>query len=37
MSNLALALSIVLRERVLYKSKHAVVECRCLRIWDLLS
>ena len=37
MSNLAFALSIILKERVLYKSKSAVVECRCLRIWHLLS
>ena len=28
--NLELALSIILKERELYKSKHAVVECRCL-------
>ena len=31
--NLELALSIVLKERI--KSKHLVVECRCLKIWDL--
>ena len=36
-SNLELALSIILRERELYESKHAVVECKCLKIWDLLS
>ena len=36
-SNLELALSIILEERELYRSKHAVVECRCLKIWDLLS
>ena len=31
-SNLELALSIILKERELYESKHAVVECRCLKI-----
>ena len=36
-SNLELSLSIILKVRVLYKSKHIVVECRCLRICDLLS
>ena len=36
-SNLELALSIILKERELYESKHVVVECRCLKIWDLLS
>ena len=36
-SNLELALSIILKERELYESKHAVVECKCLKIWDLLS
>ena len=36
-SNLELALSIILKERELYKSKHVAVECRCLTIWDLLS
>ena len=36
-SNLELALSIILKERELYKSKHVAVECRCLKIWDLLS
>ena len=25
------------KERELYESKHDVVECRCLKIWDLLS
>ena len=29
-SNLELALSIILKERKLYESKHAIVECRCL-------
>ena len=31
-SNLELALSIILKERELYESKHAVVECGCLKI-----
>ena len=35
-SNLELALSIILKQRKLYESKHAVVECKCLKIWDLL-
>ena len=35
--NLELALSIILKQRGLYESKDAVVECRCLKIWDLLS
>ena len=36
-SDSELALSIILKERELYKSKHVAVECRCLKIWDLLS
>ena len=36
-SNLELALSIILKQKELYVSKHVVVECRCLKIWDLLS
>ena len=36
-SNLELALSIILKERELYESKHVMVECRCLKICDLLS
>ena len=32
-----LALSIILKERELYESKHVTVECRCLKIRDLLS
>ena len=36
-SNLELALSIVLNKRELYESKHVVLECRCLKICDLLS
>ena len=36
-SNLELALSIILKQRELYESKHVVVECRCLKIWDFLS
>ena len=35
--NLELALSIISKERELYESKHVVVGCRCLKIWDLLS
>ena len=33
-SNLELALSIILKQRELYYSKHVAVECRCLKIWD---
>ena len=29
-SNLELALSITLKQRALYKSKHAAAECRCI-------
>ena len=36
-ANLELALSIILKERELYESKHVAVECRCLKIEDLLS
>ena len=36
-SNLELALSIILKQRKLYESKHVAVECRCLKILDLLS
>ena len=36
-SNLELALSIILKQRELYESKHVAVECRSLKIWDLLS
>ena len=36
-SNLELALSIILKEREFYESKHVAVECRYLKIWDLLS
>ena len=36
-SILELALSTILKERELYESKHVAVECRCLKIWDLLS
>ena len=36
-SNLELVLSIILKVRKLHESKHAAVECRCLKIWDLLS
>ena len=31
-SNLELALSVILKERELYESKHVAVECRCLKI-----
>ena len=31
-SNLELALSVILKERELYESKHIAVECRCLII-----
>ena len=30
--NLELALSVILKERELYESKHVAVECRCLKI-----
>ena len=36
-SNLELALSIILKQRELYESKHVAVECRCSKIWDFLS
>ena len=36
-SNLELALSIILKQRELYESKHVAVGYRCLKIWDLLS
>ena len=36
-SYLELALSIILKERELCESKHIMVECRCLKICDLLS
>ena len=36
-SNLELALSIILKQRELYELKHVVMECRSLKIWDLLS
>ena len=36
-SNLELALSIILKQRELYESKHVSEECRCLKIGDLLS
>ena len=31
-SNLELTLSIILKQRELYESKHVAVECRCLKI-----
>ena len=36
-SNLELPLSIIFKQRELYESKHVEVECRCLKIWDLIS
>ena len=36
-SNFELALSIFLKGRELYESKHVLVESRCLKIRDLLS
>ena len=36
-SNWELALSIILKERELYESKNVAVECRCYKIWNLLS
>ena len=36
-SNLELAVSIILKQRELYESKHVFVDCRCLKIWDLIS
>ena len=36
-SNLELALSIILKQRELYQSKHLALECRYLKMWDFLS
>ena len=36
-SKLELALTINLKQWELYAPKHVAVECRCLKIWDLLS
>ena len=36
-SNLESALSIIFKERELCESKHAAVECRYLKVWDLSS
>ena len=36
-SNLEIALSFILTQRELYESKHVAVECRCLKIRELLS
>ena len=33
-SNLELALSVILKQRQSYESKHVAVERRCLKIWD---
>ena len=32
-----LALSIILKQRELYESKHVVVECRCLKVWEIAA
>ena len=34
-TKLELALSVTLKQKKLYQSKHVVEECRCLKIWDL--
>ena len=36
-SNFELALLIILKQRELYEPSHVAAECRCLKIWDLLS
>ena len=36
-SNLELTLTIILKHRGLYESKHVAVECRCLKVRDFLS
>ena len=36
-SNLELPLSIILKQREPYESKHVAVKCRCLKVWHLLS
>ena len=36
-SNLDLDLPIIFKQGKFYESKHVAVECRCLKIWDLLS
>ena len=33
-SSLELALSITLKQRKFYESKHVAVKCRCLKIWE---
>ena len=35
--NLEFASSVIFKQRELYESKHVAVECRCIKIWDLLS
>ena len=35
-SNLELTLSIILKQRELYDSKHVVLECRCFKTWNFL-
>ena len=34
-SNLELSLSVILKERELYESKHVVVKCTCLKKWKI--
>ena len=36
-SNLELALSIIIKQSELYEPKQVAGECRCLKMWDLLS
>ena len=36
-SNLELTLTIILKHRGLYESKHVAVECRCLKVRDFVS
>ena len=36
-SNLELPLFIILNQREFYETKHVAVECRYLKVWDLLS
>ena len=35
--NLELTLSIILKERELFELKYVAVNCRCLKLWNLLS
>ena len=36
-TSLELALSVILKQRESYESKHVAMDCRSLKIWDLLS